>query len=136
MFGKALVALLVVAFVWLAIRGRKRGGRPGGPALRGPLVPAGALRFLAYGLVSVMVAGSALYFYQSWDQGREIVRVRIVNAHTGQGVTYSVRREDLAGRSFRTLEGHRIVLADVERMEVDSGQQAGEVFQPFGSDPH
>ena len=45
--------------------------------------------------------------------------MRVINANTGEGVTYQARREDVAGRSFRTLDGRRITLADVERMELD-----------------
>jgi hypothetical protein len=122
MFGRALVALLVVGFVWLAVRA--------------PLLPVGVPRSLACALVSVMVPGGALYLCQGWDQGREIVRVRTANVLTGQSVTYSARRRDRAGRCFRTPEGHSIVLVDVDRMKVHKGQEAVERAQPFGSDSH
>jgi hypothetical protein len=122
MFGKVLVTILVLALVWMVVRNRVGGARTDPAAPRTALIPAAALRALAYGLVSVTVAGTGLYLYQGWEQGREIVRVRVVNAGTGQGVTYRARRQDIVGRSFRTLDGHAVTLADVERMEVDSGQ--------------
>ena len=66
-----------------------------------------------------MIAGTALYLFQGWVTAREAITVRVINANTGEGVAYQARREDVAGRSFRTLDGRRITLADVERMELD-----------------
>jgi hypothetical protein len=65
-----------------------------------------------------MVAGTGLYFYQGWQAGREAVTVRVVNANTGVAVTYRARREDVSGRSFLTLDGRRVTLAEVERLEL------------------
>lgn len=120
MLGKILITLAVLVGVWLVIRTRLRQGRRATqpPVERAPLVPAGVLKALAYGLVAVMVAGAGLYVFEGWQTGREATTVRVVNANTGQAVTYQARREDVVGRSFRTLDGRRITLADVERMEL------------------
>jgi hypothetical protein len=120
MFGKILITVVVLVMAWLVIRKRlQTGGQVAPPPVRGdPLMPVGVLRALAYGLVSVMVAGTGLYLFQGWVTGREAVTVRVINANTGEGVTYRARREDVVGRSFRTLDGRRITLADVERMEL------------------
>jgi hypothetical protein len=121
MFGKILITIVVLVMAWLVIRTRlQAGGRAALPPARGdPLIPAGVLRALAYGVVSVMIAGTALYLFQGWVTARAPITVRVINANTGEGVTYQARREDVAGRSFRTLDGRRITLADVERMELD-----------------
>jgi hypothetical protein len=121
MFGKILITIVVLVMAWLVIRTRlQAAGRAAPPPARGdPLIPAGVLRALAYGVVSVMIAGTALYLFQGWVTAREAITVRVINANTGEGVTYQARREDVAGRSFRTLDGRRITLADVERMELD-----------------
>jgi hypothetical protein len=120
MYGKIIITIVVLAIAWLVIRTRLRaGGRVAPPPTRrAPLVPPGVLQPLAYGLVSVMVAGTGLYLFQGWVAGREAVTVRVINANTGEGVTYQARREDVMGRSLRTLDGRRITLADVERMEL------------------
>ena len=121
MFGKILITIVVLVMAWLVIRTRlQAGGRAAPPPARDhPRIPAGVLRALAYGVVSVMIAGTALYLFQGWVTAREAITVRVINANTGEGVAYQARREDVAGRSFRTLDGRRITLADVERMELD-----------------
>ena len=121
MFGKILITVVVLVVAWLVIRKRlQAGGRIAPPPVRGdPLLPVGVLRALAYGAVSVMIAGTGLYLFQGWVSGREAVTVRVINANTGEGVTYQARREDVSGRSFRTLDGRRITLADIERMELE-----------------
>jgi hypothetical protein len=120
MLGKILITLAVLVGAWLVIRTRLLQGRQATqPAVeRAPLVPAGVPQALAYGLGAVMVAGAGLYVFGGWQTGRETTTVRVVNANTGQAVTYQVRRKDVVGRSLRTLDGRRITLADVERMEL------------------
>ena len=68
MFGKIMITIVVLVMAWLVIRTRlQAGGRRRPTAARGgPLIPAGVLRALAYGVVSVMVAGTALYLFQGW----------------------------------------------------------------------
>lgn len=121
MLAKIFLTVAVLLMAWLAIRARTRAGSRVAPTpvQNVPLVPAGFLRALAYALVVVMIAGTGLYLIQGWLAGREAVTVRVINANTGEGVTYRARREDVAGRSFRTLDGRRVTLADVERMELD-----------------
>lgn len=123
MFGKILITAVVVVLAWLAIRARSRGVNPtrAAPATpaRPPLVPPGAMRTIAYGMVGVMVAGTGLYLFDGWESGREAVRVRVINANTGQVAIYRARRDQVAGRSFRTLDGRQITLAEVERMELE-----------------
>jgi hypothetical protein len=63
-----------------------------------------------------MLGGTGLYLIRGWDEGREILQVRVVNANTGAEIDYRARRRDVEGRSFRTIEGQVVRLADVERM--------------------
>lgn len=65
-----------------------------------------------------MLAGTGLYLFEGWEAGRRPMTVRVINANTGAVVTYQVSPKDMTGRSFRTLDGRRVTLADVERMEV------------------
>ena len=125
MFGKILLTAAVILGAYLVIRARMRRGReqPRVPAAqpREPLVPAGAMKAIAYGLVAVMMAGSLLWLYLDYEAGREVVTVRVINANTGQVTTYQARRADVGGRSFTTLDGRPITLADVDRMELGAG---------------
>jgi len=128
MFAKFLIVILVILTVWIAFRMRTGPGQaprrvtsvPSShtPPVRARRLPPGALRALAYGLVSVMLAGTGLYLFEGWAAGRQPVTVRVINANTGDTVFYQVSPKDVSGRSFRTLDGRRVTLADVERMEI------------------
>jgi hypothetical protein len=125
MLGKIVLTLAVIIGAYLVIRARMlRGNRPDAtpaPAPRPPLLPAGAARALAYGLVSVMVAGSLMWLYLDWEKDHEIVAVQVINANTGVVTDYRARRQDVEGRQFTTLDGRRVTLADVERLVLESG---------------
>jgi hypothetical protein len=122
MFGKVLIAVVALLVGWLLLRTRMRGaGRYAPPPAppRPPSLSSGALRQLAYVALAVLVAGTGLYLYEGWAARRVPVLVRVINANTGATVTYRARRADVVGRSFLTLDGRRVTLADVERMELE-----------------
>jgi hypothetical protein len=125
MFGKLLLTAAVILGAYLAIRGRMQRARDPVPVSdapqREPLVPPGALKAIAYGLVAVMVAGSLLWLYLDYEAGREVVTVRVINANTGEATTYMARRADVRGRQFTTLDGRPVTLSDVDRMELGTG---------------
>ncbi len=122
MFGKILLTAAVILAAYLVIRARMRHGReraaPPPAAQLPPLVPAGVVKAIAYGLVVVMVAGSLLWIYLEYQTGREVVTVRVINANTGEVTTYRARRAAIDGRRFTTLDGRPVTLADVDRMEL------------------
>ena len=124
MFAKILLTLTVILGAYFIIRARMQRGDEASlspaPRPRNPLFPPGTARTLAYGLVSVMVAGSLMWLYLEWEQGREIVAVQVINANTGSVTDYRARRQDVEGRHFITLDGRRVTLADVERMVLKS----------------
>ena len=126
MFGKILLTVVVILGAYLVIRARLRHDRepvaapPSRPLV--PLIPSEILKTIAYGLVAVMVAGSLLWLYLDYQSGREVVRVRIINATTGSVTTYEARRADVQDRRFITLDGRPVTLADVDRMELSAGR--------------
>ncbi len=126
MFGKLLLTLAVILGAYLVIRTRIQRGRAvaaaSPPPAREPLMPAAALRAVAYGLVVVMVAGSLLWLYLDWEAGASVVTVQVINANTGDVTLYQARREHVEGRRFTTLDGRIVTLADVERMELAEGR--------------
>ena len=75
-------------------------------------------RVAAWSLVVLMVVGSAVLLYSQWREGYQVVNVRIVNSNTGVARSYQARLKDIEGRSFQTLDGRVVTLADVERMEL------------------
>ena len=72
----------------------------------------------AYGLVSVMLAGAVFFIYLEWADSYQVVKVQVIDARTGKSVSYKAHRGEVEGRSFRTLDGLKVTLADVERMEL------------------
>jgi len=126
MFGKILLTVVVILGAYLVIRARLRHDRepvaapPSRPLV--PLIPPEILKTIAYGLVAAMVAGSLLWLYLDYQSGREVVRVRIINATTGSVTTYEARRADVQDRRFITLDGRPVTLADVDRMELSAGR--------------
>jgi hypothetical protein len=66
-----------------------------------------------------MVAGSLFWLYLDWQESRELVAVKVINANTGEVTSYRARRADVEGRHFTTLDGRRVTLADVERMILE-----------------
>lgn len=118
MITKILLTLLVIVAA-LAYARRKRapvtrhssGGMVGTKSSRTPL-------YAALAFASLTLAISGLIFYQHWRERHTIFNVQVINSHTGEQQTYQAYREDIAKRSFRTVDGRQVNLADVERMEV------------------
>jgi len=118
MIGKLILTMAVVYVGWLVVRQRLReaAGEPAQTAVRE--LPAGALRVGAYALVGLMLAGSGLWLFLDWRAQRELVEVQVVNPYTGAVQRYQVRRGDIDGRSFRTPDGRRVRIAEMERMVI------------------
>ena len=126
MLGKILVTAVVILLAYLAIRSgaqRRKGSDVASlPARQESLLPTGAPRTLAYGLAAVLMAGSLLWMYLDYRSAREVVTIHVINASTGSVTTYRARRSDVQGRQFSTLDGRRVTLADVDRMELETGR--------------
>ena len=126
MITKILFTAAVIAIVYLLAKGRtqRRQAPPRREALSGPRKPQdraaahGRLpQYLAYTLLGVMLAGSGSFIFMEWRDQYRIVTVRVINTNTGTSVTYQARRGDVADRSLDTIDGRRVVLAEVERLE-------------------
>jgi hypothetical protein len=125
MFGKLLFTAAVIYIAYLVVRSRYEGAAPQGnrdpsTAERGlPLISPVAIRLAAYAVIGLMLVGSALYLFQSWERQHQIVSIQVVNPYNGQVQRYETRRGDIEGRTFRTLDGRLIRIAEMERMIVD-----------------
>jgi hypothetical protein len=118
MFWKLLLTAAVIFGAYLVIRARMQASETtkDAPPPPAPLVSRGAVRLVAYAVIALMLGGTAFYLIGSWESGREVLRVQVVNANTGAVIDYLARRRDVEGRGFRTLDGRVVRLADVERM--------------------
>lgn len=121
MFMKLLLTALVVAGAFLAIRMRAR--RPREVRVQPELLPPPAersplLRLGAYGLLVIMLGGAGFYLYHQWRDAYQVVKVRVIDTRSGQTVVYQAYKGDVAGRSFQTVDGRTVALAEVERLEL------------------
>lgn len=119
MISKILFTAAVIAGVIFLARFRYRRVAAAPAAARAP-VPAmrGMMRWLAAAVVLLMISGTALYLYLDWRAATEVLEVRVIDARSGRVVTYEAYRGDVEQRSFRTLDGRRVTLAETERMET------------------
>jgi len=127
MITKILFTAAVIAIVYLLARSRaqrtqavqrqeaRSAPRPAqpAPAAAGERMP----RYLAYALLGIMLAGSGTFIFMEWRDQYRVVTVRVINTNNGNSVIYQARRGDVKDRSLETLDGRRVVLAAVERLE-------------------
>lgn len=127
MITKILFTAAVIAIVYLLARTRSRRSgalqrprvrtlprsAPSAPAVPGERLP----RYLAYALLGIMLAGSTVFIFMEWRDQYRVVTVRVINTNNGNSVTYQARRGDVKDRSLETIDGRRVVLAAVERLE-------------------
>ncbi len=119
MIKKLLLTLLVCAGVYLVIRFRQRRARlmfdgeiydacPSDNRCRNAGLFLGALMLIAF----------AAYVLYAWWAIKPIVSVRVINPETGKEVVYLAYEDDVAERSFETLDGRRVQLGSIEHIEV------------------
>lgn len=122
---KLLITAAVAYIAYLVVRARSQDadgsatGAAPGSGRKMPLIPVAALKLAAYAVVALMLIGSAFYLFQRWEQARQVVDVQVVNPYNGQIQRYQSRRGDIDGRSFRTLDGRKIRIAEMERIIID-----------------
>lgn len=120
MLGQILVTLAVILVAYLVIRGRQPEAQPQ-PRARHALSPH-RMRAVGRVLLGLAALGVGYFLVDHWLQAREPVTVQVINANTGRISYFQARRGDVKGRTFVTLDGQRVTLADVERMVLRDAQ--------------
>lgn len=118
MITKILFTALVVAVVFGAARFRaKQVANAPAPAARkeaaGP-----SIRTMAYIIAAMVVASSAVIYVQAWMEDRQVITIRVVNTQTGETVSYDAHKGSISGRSFETVDGWKVTVSELERVEV------------------
>jgi hypothetical protein len=116
MIWKILLTVLVAVLVYGVIRARMEGRGRRAVAVPAPGPTPSWVHVAAYALLGIAALGSLAYWVRGWQADREPVRIQVVNADTGAVELYTARRGEIEGRTFRTLDGREVRLADVERM--------------------
>ncbi|MCB1876878.1 MAG: hypothetical protein KDH88_12975 [Chromatiales bacterium] len=125
MLSKILLTLLVIIVAFIVIGARSSSVREGEPSR--PTTPSAGAKpsrkaWLIGGVVALLlIASLASILYRNWQYGQELVSVRVVNIQSGQAQIYRTRRANIEGRSFNTLDGRTVTVADMERVEVIEG---------------
>lgn len=70
-----------------------------------------------YSFMTVMVLIALSIFFFGGDNSE--MNVHVINAQTGHRTTYKADIKDIKSNSFKTLNGHIIYVADIERIEVE-----------------
>lgn len=115
MLTKLLFTLAVAVGIFLLVKLRSRPVPPHTPP---PDETAQGFRWLALVAVGLIVIGSAIFIWKAWRDATEVLVLRVIDTQTGKVTEYQAYRSDLDGRTFRTLDGRRITLAETERLEV------------------
>ena len=118
MLTKILFTALVVLACYLFIRYQRQRRLKVAAAPIRPQIKSTPMRDLALGLcLFSVVASSAFVGYRWWDDQR-VLDVRVINATSGAVSEYQAYKGDVEGRSFITIDGRQISIADSERMEI------------------
>jgi hypothetical protein len=123
MLSKILFTALVMVVVFAVQRARSRGAQAI-PAAR--LVPPvrrlrempSWVRPAAYLFAGSIVASSAVYYYTTWQDNQRVVTIRVINTNSGDVASYEAHKGSIDGRSFETIDGLHVRIADAERVEV------------------
>ncbi|MCB1925103.1 MAG: hypothetical protein KDJ27_15400 [Gammaproteobacteria bacterium] len=123
MLGKILFTLAVivlVALVWRTRQSRTSASQYEPRLVNPPMQRRWPIRGLAIGIVGLMVAAFAYLLYDHWRDNNEVIFIRVVDASSGRAAEYRAARGDIDDRSFTTVDGRRIVLAETERLETST----------------
>jgi hypothetical protein len=124
MISKLFLTILLIVGLIYYVRSRGSARPPEGrrrehiatpPARQEPLVP----RAILYIFIALMLLATSVILYFDWEKNYRVVTIRVINSDTGQVSEYQARRGDIDGRTFETLDGKVVTLADVERMELE-----------------
>lgn len=122
MLGKALLTLLVVLAAFLVVRHRNESETDSRPRRAAPAEEGASsssdLRFAAYLFLILMVGTGTFIYVQRWQDDHTVLTVNLYRSEQAAPVSFQVYKYQLESRSFTTLDGVRITVADNERMEI------------------
>ena len=117
MLTKIIFTLAVIIIVALIFRTKTQPAR-----LRHPIdndKDSGGIsaRFVAYTLLALVIATSALVFVLHWNEQHRIMNIQVTDSQ-GQSVTYQAYKKSIDGRRFTTLDDVGVTLGADDRIEI------------------
>ena len=119
MVTKLIFTLAVIALVVFLVKFRQRPASAPIPAPVSRQKPDTRLiRTIAIATLVVMLTGSLVMVYLSWRDSHQLLQVKVIDSRSGRVSEYEVYRGRLGERSFETVDGRQVRLAETERLEV------------------
>lgn len=121
MFTKLLLTSLVIFGALMALRTRRQRRAQSAAPVVAPAPPSRKSRIpqaVAYGMLIMALAGTGFFLFLDWQDNYRVVSLRVIDSRTGKETRYEVRKGDVEGRRFRTVDGKEVTLAEVERLEL------------------
>jgi len=73
----------------------------------------------AYLFLILMILSAIGAFILRHDDDSTTMQVRVINSQTGRASTYQARKKDIQAKSFTTLNGRKIFVSDIDRLEIE-----------------
>ena len=121
MITKILLTLLVIAITFALIQRQRSRPDKKSEEKQQPYEPVfekSDLRTGAYMFIAMMFMIGAYLYYQRWQEDHQLLTVKLYRSEDKAPVEYQVFRYQLDNRSFITIDGIRVKIADNERMEI------------------
>ena len=119
MISKILITLAVImACMWiLAAR-----AKPQLRAVPNPVIERKKklMRNAALGFMALMSIAAGSMIYLEVDERSAVVTVHVINTQSGAQKSYRVRKNEIDGDSFTTLDGLQVFVAGIERVEIET----------------
>ena len=117
MLTKILFTLAVIIAVALIFRVKSQTTRPAEPSDDDQAAGGVSARFVAYTLLGLVIATSALVFVLHWNEQHRIMNIQVTDSQ-GQSITYQAYKKSIDGRQFMTLDGIAVTLGADDRIEI------------------
>ncbi|MDP6140147.1 MAG: hypothetical protein V1245_00380 [Arenicellales bacterium] len=122
MLTKILFTLAVIIVVALVFRVKtQQPARAVAPAATAGRAGVSA-SMVAYSLLGLVLAISALVFFLHWQAQHRIINIRVTDGQ-GQTLTYQAYQKTIEGRRFTTLDGIAVDLGQGDRIEILGTEQ-------------
>lgn len=124
MLTKILVTALIILACYYYLRYQKNKqqsviNQNNSPVLLSPKSSiASQIKWVASGLIVLMVCAVLGTVVYSWLDNRQILTIKVTSPYSGEVVTYQVYKGDMEERSFKTTQGQQVSLGNSERIEV------------------
>ncbi len=110
------VAIVIGALIFLRMQGQR--SAPAAQRAAPPPVNLKQRNLITGIILLVLLSLGAGAYYLNWSEAHRTVTVRVIHATSGKAQEYEVYAKQIEGRSFVTVDGRTITVADSERLEV------------------